>query len=289
MKGIVLAGGTGSRLWPITRGLSKQLLPIYDKPMIHYPIATLMAANIREILIITTREDSETFKRMLGDGAKLGLEFKYFIQPSPDGLAQAFQITADEIRGQNCALILGDNLFHGSGLGQQLRQYSDVKGAHIFAHQVKDPHRYGVVEFDRNGHVLTIEEKPENPRSQYAIPGLYFYDHTILEIVDLIKPSKRGELEISSVNQEYLRSEKLSVSVLPRGTTWLDTGTFNSLHDASSYVRALEERQGMKIACLEEVSYRNNWIGSDQLSELAGEYRDTEYGLYLSSLSEQKL
>jgi glucose-1-phosphate thymidylyltransferase len=257
--------------------------------MIHYPIATLMAANIREILIITTREDSETFKRMLGDGAKLGLEFKYFIQPSPDGLAQAFQITADEIRGQNCALILGDNLFHGSGLGQQLRQYSDVKGAHIFAHQVKDPHRYGVVEFDRNGHVLTIEEKPENPRSQYAIPGLYFYDHTILEIVDLIKPSKRGELEISSVNQEYLRSEKLSVSVLPRGTTWLDTGTFNSLHDASSYVRALEERQGMKIACLEEVSYRNNWIGSDQLSELAGEYRDTEYGLYLSSLSEQKL
>jgi glucose-1-phosphate thymidylyltransferase len=186
-------------------------------------------------------------------------------------------------------LILGDNLFHGSGLGQQLRQYSDVKGAHIFAHQVKDPHRYGVVEFDRNGNVLTIEEKPENPKSHYAIPGLYFYDHTILEIVDLIKPSKRGELEISSVNEEYLRSEKLSVSVLPRGTTWLDTGTFNSLHDASSYVRTLEERQGMKIACLEEVSYRNNWISRDQLSELAGEYRDTEYGAYLNSLSEQKL
>jgi glucose-1-phosphate thymidylyltransferase len=211
------------------------------------------------------------------------------VQAVPGGLAQAFQITSQEIKGENCALILGDNLFHGTGLGQQLRQYSKVVGAQIFAYQVKDPHRYGVVEFSNDGKVLTIEEKPKNPRSNYAIPGLYFYDDTILDIVESIRPSERGELEISTVNEKYLFQENLSVAILPRGTTWLDTGTFNSLHDASSFVRTLEERQGMKIACLEEVAYRNKWIDQKQLLKLAEVYRKTEYGTYLTSLSEQEL
>ena len=287
MKGIVLAGGTGSRLWPVTRGVSKQLLPVYDKPLVFYPIATLMSAGIREIYIITTPSDQASFRQLLGDGSQLGISFTYLKQESPDGLAQAFLIAEEFIQGQKCALILGDNLFQGAGLGSQLKQYSDVTGAQIFASRVADPERYGVIEFNESGKVISIEEKPNDPKSFYAVPGLYFYDENIVEIAKTVKPRARGELEISSVNDEYLRRGQLSAAILPRGTAWLDTGTFASLHDASSFVRALEDRQGIKIACLEEIAYRNRWISKTQLLEIADSYKGGDYSKYLRMLSEE--
>jgi glucose-1-phosphate thymidylyltransferase len=248
-----------------------------------------MIAGIREIIIITTPEDQSSFKRLLGDGSDLGVNFMYEIQPSPDGLAQAFLIAAAHIRDEKCALILGDNLFQGPGLGSKLREYSDIDGAQIFAYRVSDPERYGVVDFDAEGRALSIEEKPATPKSNYAIPGLYFYDEEVLDIACSIKPSDRGELEISSVNQEYLNRGKLIVSILPRGTAWLDTGTFAALHDASSYVRALEDRQGTKISCLEEISFRNKWISKEELLLLAAKYRNGSYGQYLETVSSEHL
>jgi glucose-1-phosphate thymidylyltransferase len=287
MIGIVLAGGTGSRLWPITLGVSKQLLPVYDKPLIHYPIATLMSAGIREILIITTPHDSNSFQKLLGDGSSLGVKFRYLIQEKPLGLAEAFLISEKYIKGQKCALILGDNLFHGAGLGSQLANHQNVTGGQIFAYRVSNPEVYGVVEFDSEGKAISIEEKPASPKSNYAVPGLYFYDEEVLEIAHRIKPSSRGELEITSINQEYLRRNSLQVSILPRGTAWLDTGTFSSLHDATSFVRALEERQGTKIACLEEVSFKNGWITKQDLLELSREYKNSDYGRYLVMIAEE--
>ena len=284
MIGIVLAGGAGTRLWPLTRGVSKQLLPVFDKPLIHYPIATLMSAGIRDIVIITTPFDAPNFRRLLGDGSHLGISFTYLTQSSPDGLAQAFVIAENHINGQKSALILGDNLFHGTGLGSQLGKFRNVEGAQIFATRVADPSRYGIVEFNNSGQVISVEEKPKSPKSSYAIPGLYFYDEEVSEIAKSVKPSSRGELEITSVNEVYLNRGKLNVDILPRGTAWLDTGTFDSLHDASSYVRVLEARQGIKIACLEEIAYRNGWISKSQLLELAGTYKDEVYSRYLATL-----
>ncbi len=284
MKGIVLAGGSGSRLWPITRGISKQLLPIYDKPLIHYPIATLMLAGIREILIITTPEDQSSFVRLLGDGSEIGIKLKYAIQPRPEGLAQAFVIGEDFIGMENVALILGDNIFHGSGLGTQLETYQNLNGAQIFAYKVTDPSQYGIVEFEKDGKVASIEEKPENPKSTYAIPGLYFYDNSVVAIAKRVLPSPRGELEITSVNQEYLKSKKLSTKILERGTVWLDTGTKESLFAAASYVRVIEERQGQKIACLEEIAWKQSWISETELKLLASKYSGAPYGAYLFNL-----
>jgi len=287
MKGIVLAGGTGSRLWPLTRAVSKQLLPVYDKPLIHYPIATLMSAGIREIVIITTPHDQQSFIRLLGDGGNLGVNFIYKVQPSPDGLAQAFLIAENEIRDSNCALILGDNLFHGAGLGTQLEKNQLIDGAHIFAYRVSDPERYGVVHFDQSGAAISITEKPAESTSNYAVPGLYFYDQDVLEIAKSVIPSARGELEISSINQTYLEMGRLNVSILQRGTVWMDTGTFDSLHDASSYVRAVEERQGMKIACLEEIAFRKGWITKSNLLDLALDYKTSNYANYLRMIAEE--
>lgn len=284
MKGIVLAGGTGSRLWPITWGVSKQLLPIYDKPLIHYPISTLMLAGIREILIITTASDQEAFKRLLGDGSRFSVEFQYEVQERPAGLAQAFTIGQSFIGSESCALVLGDNIFHGDGLGGQLAQFREIRGAHIFAYKVSDPERYGVVEFDSKGKAVSLEEKPSKPKSQYAVPGLYFYDNDVVEIAKQVKPSSRGELEITTVNQEYLKQGALNVTVLPRGTAWLDTGTFESMQAASSFIQILEERQGMKVSCLEEVAWRNSWLSDSQLLELAEEYKSSPYAQYLKSL-----
>ena len=284
MKGIILAGGSGSRLWPITRGISKQLLPIYDKPLIHYPLATLMLAGIREILIITTPEDQLSFRRLLSDGSDLGIRLTYAIQDNPRGLADAFIIGKNFIEEAKVALILGDNIFHGGGLGSQLRSLTDVEGAAIFAYKVSDPNRYGIVEFGKDGKVLSIEEKPVIPKSRYAIPGLYFYDSSVVEIAHSIKPSARGELEITSINQEYLRLDKLRTIVLERGTAWLDTGTFDSFNAASNYVKVIEERQGDKISCLEEIAWRNNWISDKQLLNLAEKYRSNSYGSYLQQL-----
>jgi glucose-1-phosphate thymidylyltransferase len=285
MKGIVLAGGTGSRLWPITLSTSKQLLPVYDKPLIHYPIATLMSAGIRDIILITTPRDYESFFDLLGDGSKFGVNFIYKKQMSPEGIAQAFIIASDEIRHDKCALILGDNLFHGSGLGSQLGKFNSVVGAQIFAYRVSDPERYGVVELDEKGNAISIVEKPKVPKSNYAIPGLYFYDEQVLEIAEGIEPSSRGELEISSINQEYLNMGQLGVTILERGTAWLDTGTFESLHDASSYVRALQDRQGLKIGCLEEIAFRNGWITKDHLLDQADNYKNSPISLYLRGIS----
>jgi len=284
MKGIVLAGGTGSRLWPITWGVSKQLLPVYDKPLIHYPISTLMLAGIQEILVITTPQDQEAFIRLLGNGAKYGVSFSYEVQESPDGLAQAFIIGEEFISQDSCALVLGDNIFYGDGLGTQLQSMVDIKGAQIFAYKVNDPERYGVVEFDKTGKVLSLEEKPKSPKSSYAVPGLYFYDNSVVEIAKHVQPSARGELEITSVNQAYLEKNELRTTVLKRGTAWLDTGTFESLNSASAFIQIIEERQGQKVSCLEEVAWRNGWITDDDLVARADEYKSSPFAGYLRGL-----
>ncbi len=286
MKGIVLAGGTGSRLWPITKAVSKQLLPVYDQPMVHYPIGTLMAAGLREILIITTPDDQAAFVRLLGDGSRLGVRFEYVVQPRPEGLAQAFLLGEDFLAGGPAALVLGDNLFHGPGLGTKLADLTAVEGGHIFAYRVKNPKEYGVVEFDDAGRVLSIEEKPEHPKSRYAVPGLYFYDADVVQIARSIRPSARGELEITAVNDAYLRQGRLGVTVLPRGTAWLDTGSFGSLADATTFVRVLEDRQGTKVNCLEEIAWRQGWVSDDDLALLAEPLRVSGYGDYLLRLLE---
>ncbi len=284
MRGIILAGGSGSRLWPITKGISKQLMPIYDKPMIYYPLSTLMMAGIREILIITTAEHSEQFKALLGDGADLGISLQFAIQPQPDGLAQAFIIGEEFIGDTSVALVLGDNIFHGGGLGTALAQNQDITGALIFAAHVAEPSAYGVVEFDAENRAISIEEKPSKPKSNYAIPGLYFYDNDVIEIAKSIRPSARGELEISSVNEEYLNRGTLKVKVLDRGVAWLDTGTIDSMIQASEFVRVIEQRQGFKIGCIEEIAWRSGWVSNEQLGALAAPLQKSGYGEYLLSL-----
>ena len=284
MKGIILAGGTGSRLWPVTIGVSKQLLPVYDKPLIYYPLSTLMSAGIRDILIITTPEDSLAFERLLGDGKQFGVTISYAIQERPEGLAQAFVIGEAFIGNSGCALVLGDNIFHGPGLGEELSSATEQNGGIIFAYRVADPSAYGVVEFSSDGKALSIEEKPNTPRSNFAVPGLYFYDSNVTEIAKSVKPSTRGELEITSINNEYLQRGQLSVRVLPEGTAWLDSGTFESLHDAASYVRVIEERQGLKVCCPEEIAWRNKWISSEELETAGFKMKKNEYGIYLLKL-----
>ena len=281
MKGIILAGGSGTRLHPITRGISKQLMPIYDKPMIYYPLSVLMMADINEILIITTPIDSDQFKRLLGDGSDWGISISYAEQPSPDGLAQAFIIGADFIGDDSVALVLGDNIFYGRGLGTSLRTLTTVRGGHIFAQHVSNPSAYGVVEFDPSGTVLSIEEKPAQPRSNYAVPGLYFYDNTVVDIARNLTPSSRGELEITAVNDSYLRRGELTVTVLPRGTAWFDTGTFEGLLDASQFVHVVEARQGYKIGCLEEIAWRAGWIDDLQFRALGDALLKSGYGAYI--------
>ena len=284
MRGIVLAGGTGSRLWPITKGVSKQLLPVCDKPLIHYPISTLMLAGIREILIITTPDDQGSFKRLLGDGSELGMSFTYVTQPKPEGLAQAFILGEEFLGDKKSALVLGDNIFHGHGLGTQLRKYEGITGAGIFAYKVNDPEHYGVVEFNSDGRVISLEEKPQQPKSSYAVPGLYFYDERVVEIAKSIKPSARGELEITAVNQAYLDLGELQTHILERGTAWFDTGTIESLHQASNYVKAIQDRQGMMISCLEEIAWRNGWISDSQLEQLGVSYKGSPHGKYILDL-----
>ncbi len=284
MRGVLLAGGTGSRLWPITRAVSKQLMPVFDKPMIYYPLSTLIMAGIREILIITTPQEQDQFVRLLGDGSQLGLRIAYAAQPRPEGIAQAFVIGADFIDGAPVALILGDNIFHGVGLGRQLADSSEIRGGRIFAYAVANPADYGVVEFDETGRVLSIEEKPEKPKSRYAVPGLYFYDNRVVTIARELRPSARGELEITAVNDAYLSLGELDVTVLDRGTAWLDTGTFTSLVQAAEFVRVIEERQGMKIGCIEEVAWRAGFIDDEQLAGLAEPLRKSGYGEYLLGL-----
>jgi len=288
MKGIVLAGGSGTRLYPITKGISKQLLPVFDKPMIYYPISVLMLAGIREILIITTPDDLGSYKRLLGDGSSLGLEFQYKVQETPKGLADAFILGESFIQSDNVALILGDNIFYGQGFTPLLLSSSAREiGATIFGYNVKDPQRFGVVEFDKNMKVLSLEEKPKIPKSNYAVTGLYFYDNNVIEIAKSIKPSSRGELEITSVNNVYLNEEKLSVEILGRGFAWLDTGTHDSLLEAGSFVQTLEHRQGLKLACLEEIAFKNDWINSEVLRKAGLDQSKTTYGQYLLSLLEE--
>ena len=284
MKGIILAGGSGTRLYPITKAISKQLMPIYDKPMIYYPLSVLMLAGINEILIITTPEDNPGFKRLLGDGAELGCRFEYAIQEKPNGLAQAFVIGEEFVGNDKVALILGDNIFYGSGFSDLIQSFNNVEGAAIFAYAVADPERYGVVEFDDNFKALSIEEKPVQPKSNYAVPGLYFYDNHVVEIARNIKPSPRGEYEITDVNKYYLEQGNLQVGVMDRGTAWLDTGTFDSLSDATEFVRVIEKRQDTKIGCIEEVAYRMGFINREQLDTLAQKYIKSGYGQYLLKL-----
>ena len=284
MRGIILAGGTGSRLFPLTTVISKQLLPVYDKPMIYYPLATLMAAGIREVLLIVTPRDEASFRALLGDGSQLGMTIDYVVQNKPEGLAQAFILGESFIADQKVALILGDNIFHGVGLGTQLQSITNPAGGVVFAYQVANPSEYGVIEFDSSGNVVSIEEKPINPKSNLAIPGLYFFDNDVVGIAKKVTPSKRGELEITSVMTEYHRQGKLKVEVLPRGTAWLDTGTFNTLHEAGTYVRIIEERQGSRIGCIEELAWRNGWISDSALTSLAEKQISSGYGTYLAQL-----
>lgn len=286
MKGIVLAGGSGTRLYPITKAISKQLMPIYDKPMIYYPLSILMMAGIKDVLIITTPEDNPQFKRLLGDGSQVGCNFQYAIQEVPNGLAQAFVIGAEFIGNDKVALVLGDNIFYGTGLDKQLQSLREVEGGYVFAYQVSDPERYGVVEFDAAMNAVSIEEKPIQPKSNYAVPGLYFYDNEVVKIAKELKPSARGEYEITDVNKTYLLQGKLKVAVLDKGTAWLDTGTFDSLSDASEYVRVVEKRQGTNIGCIEEIAYRNGFISKAQLLQLADDLKKSGYGEYLRRVVE---
>jgi len=284
MKGIILAGGTGTRLWPITEGVSKQLLHVHDKPMIYYPLSTLMLAGIREIAIITTEQDQPSFKRLLGDGSTLGINIEYFIQHAPNGIAEAFILCENFIGSSPVALILGDNIFHGQGVGRNLRNFSDPRGAHIFAYQVNNPQDFGVVVLNDVLSPVDIVEKPTNNPSNLAVPGLYFYNSEVTKIAKLVKRSKRGELEITSLNLMYLENKSLEVSVLSRGTAWFDGGTVKALHEATSYIKSIEERQGQKVGCIEEISWRNKWITDKDLKNKAVKYQNNEYGLYLNSL-----
>lgn len=284
MKGIILAGGSGTRLYPITQGISKQIMPIYDKPMIYYPLSTLMLAGIREILIITTPQDQDQFKRLLGDGSQVGCRFEYAVQEKPLGLADAFRVGKTFIGDDKVSLILGDNIYYGTGLGDQLKGYTDPDGGVVFAYHVSDPERYGVVDFDDQKRAITIEEKPAKPKSNYAVTGLYFYDNDVVRIAHEVQPSDRGEIEITTVNQEYLKAGKLSVHLLDRGTAWLDTGTFNSLMQASQFVQVIEERQGLKVGCIEEAAWHEGFITGEQLDALATPLLKSGYGRYLKGL-----
>ncbi|MFB9819143.1 MULTISPECIES: glucose-1-phosphate thymidylyltransferase RfbA [Arthrobacter] len=286
MRGIILAGGTGSRLHPITHGISKQLVPVYDKPMIYYPLSTLILAGIRDILVITTPHDAEQFQRLLGDGSQFGVNISYVQQPSPDGLAQAFILGEEHIGNETVALVLGDNIFYGQGMGTQLRKHANIDGGAVFGYWVKDPKAYGVVEFNEDGKAISLEEKPEHPKSHYAVPGLYFYDNDVVEIAKNLKPSPRGELEITDINRTYLQNEKLHVEILPRGTAWLDTGTFNDLNDASNFIRTVENRQGLKIGAPEEIAWRQGFLSDDELRARAEPLIKSGYGAYLHGLLE---
>ncbi len=285
MKGIILAGGSGTRLYPITKGISKQLIPIYDKPMIYYPLSTLMSAGIKEILIITTPHDQDQFQRLLGDGSDIGICLKYAVQPSPDGLAQAFVIGEEFIGLDKVALVLGDNIFYGTQISDKLSEYTDVDGGVIFGAPVSDPERYGVVEFDENMNVISIDEKPEIPKSNYAIPGLYFFDNKVVEYAKQAKPSARGEIEITEIHNAYLQTGKLKVALLDRGTAWLDTGTFETMNQAAQFVQVIEERQGLKVGCIEEVAYQQGFINKSQLLKLAEPLQKSGYGKYLQNLT----